>query len=90
MTHCLSAESVASLLSPRTRAIVPVHIFGHPADIDGLRAVIGPRDIALVEDCAQAHGARIGDPAGRAWGSPAPSVSIRPRTSARWGTPARW
>lgn len=61
VTHCLSAESVASLLSLRTRAIVPVHIFGHPADIDGLRAVIGPRDIALVEDCAQAHGARIGD-----------------------------
>ena len=61
VTHCLSPASVASLLSPRTRAIVPVHIFGHPADLDGLRAVIGPRDIALVEDCAQAHGARIGD-----------------------------
>jgi len=57
---CLCPQSVASLLSPRTRAIVAVHIFGHPADITGLRAVIGTRDVALVEDCAQAHGARIG------------------------------
>ena len=65
VTHCLCPESVASVLSPRTRAIVAVHIFGHPADLPGLRAVSGARDIGLVEDCAQAHGARIdGRPVG--------------------------
>ena len=65
VTRCLCPESVASVLSPRTRAIVAVHIFGHPADLRGLRAVTGSRDIGLVEDCAQAHGARIdGQPVG--------------------------
>jgi dTDP-4-amino-4,6-dideoxygalactose transaminase len=64
-SHCLCPESVASVLSPRTRAIVAVHIFGHPADLHGLRAVTGSGDIGLVEDCAQAHGASIdGSPVG--------------------------
>jgi dTDP-4-amino-4,6-dideoxygalactose transaminase len=49
---------VAGLLTERTRAIVPVHLYGHPADMDGLRAVIGGRDIRILEDACQAHGAR--------------------------------
>ena len=61
VTHCLCPESVASVLSPRTRAIVAVHIFGHPADLRGLRAVTGSRAIGLVEDCAQAVLARTHD-----------------------------
>ena len=53
----LTPETVAGLIGPNTRAILCVHLAGWPCDMDGLRAVIGNRDIALVEDCAQAHGA---------------------------------
>jgi dTDP-4-amino-4,6-dideoxygalactose transaminase len=38
--------------------VLAVHLFGHPADVDAILAVIRPRGITLLEDCAQAHGAR--------------------------------
>jgi dTDP-4-amino-4,6-dideoxygalactose transaminase len=57
---CLDPESVATLISTRTRAIVAVHMAGHPADLDALYPIVTDTPIALVEDCAQAHGARIG------------------------------
>ena len=53
----ITPESVAPLIGPNTRAILCVHLAGWPCDMDGLRDVIGERKIALVEDCAQAHGA---------------------------------
>ncbi len=57
--------TVAPLIGPNTRAILCVHLAGWPCDMDGLRAVIGDRNIKLVEDCAQAHGARYkGKPVG--------------------------
>lgn len=62
---CIDVTSVASVLTDKTRAIVPVHIFGHPADMVGLRKLVRGTAIAIVEDCAQAHGARIdGRPVG--------------------------
>lgn len=56
-TLCLDPASVKSLLSPRTKAIVPVHLYGHPADMDALREISEARGIAIVEDAAEAHGA---------------------------------
>ncbi|CAK0764747.1 DegT/DnrJ/EryC1/StrS family aminotransferase [Gammaproteobacteria bacterium] len=56
VTFCLEPASVATRISPRTRAIVAVHLFGHPADMDGLLALAKPRGIAVVEDAAQAPG----------------------------------
>ncbi|MDP2675978.1 MAG: DegT/DnrJ/EryC1/StrS family aminotransferase [Dehalococcoidia bacterium] len=56
-TYCLSPESVAERISPKTKAIVAVHLNGHPADLDALLALAEPRGIAVIEDCAQAHGA---------------------------------
>lgn len=53
----ISPETVAGLIGPNTRAILCVHLAGWPCDMDGFRALIGDRKIALVEDCAQAHGA---------------------------------
>ena len=56
-TYCLSPESVAERISPKTKAIIAVHLNGHPADLDALLALAEPRGIVVIEDCAQAHGA---------------------------------
>jgi dTDP-4-amino-4,6-dideoxygalactose transaminase len=50
---------VASAITTRTKAIVPVHLYGHAVDVDALAAIARPRGLALVEDAAQAHGARL-------------------------------
>lgn len=61
----ISAETVAPCLTDRTRAILCVHLAGWPCDMDPLAALAKPRGIALIEDCAQAHGARYkGRPVG--------------------------
>ena len=52
----LDAESVRRCVTPRTRAVVVVHLFGHPAEMDPLLAVAREHDLALIEDCAQAAG----------------------------------
>ncbi len=57
-TLTLSPESVERVLSPRTRALLPVHLHGHPADLGALADIARRRGIALVEDACQAHGAR--------------------------------
>lgn len=56
-TGTIDPEEVRSKISERTKAIIPVHIHGHPADMDSIRDAIGSRDILILEDCAQAHGA---------------------------------
>lgn len=57
-TGLMDVTKVAALITGRTRAIVPVHLYGHPVDMDGLRKAIGGREIRILEDAAQAHGAR--------------------------------
>lgn len=56
-SQLITPASIAPLLSPRTRAIVCVHLAGWPCDMDGIRELTRKRPIALIEDCAQAHGA---------------------------------
>ena len=56
--YCTSPERVAEAITPTTRAIMAVHLYGHPADMGALADVIDGRDILLLEDAAQAHGAR--------------------------------
>lgn len=61
----INAEAVAKAVCPRTRAIVPVHIAGHPADMDSLDEIAASNDLALVEDAAHClpatyHGTTIG------------------------------
>ncbi|MCG5516398.1 DegT/DnrJ/EryC1/StrS family aminotransferase [Ectothiorhodospira sp. 9100] len=53
----ITPESVQAVLSPRTRAILAVHLAGWPCDMDGLRALADAHGLWLIEDCAQAHGA---------------------------------
>ncbi len=56
----ISPATIAPMLTERTKAIIPVHIGGWPCDMPGILALAEPRGIAVIEDCAQAHGARIG------------------------------
>ncbi len=56
-TYNISVQAAAGAVSPRTRAIVPVHLAGAPADMDGITSLAGTRGIAIIEDAAQAHGA---------------------------------
>lgn len=53
----ITAESVRRVLTPRTKAIIAVHLAGWPCDMDELRTVADGHGLKLVEDCAQAHGA---------------------------------
>ncbi len=57
-TWCLDPAAAAAAMSPRTRAVVAVHSYGHPADLDALIAIAAERGVPVVEDCAEAHGAR--------------------------------
>lgn len=57
-TFCLDPESIRAKITDRTRAIIAVDIFGHPADWAAIRAVVGDRRIVLIEDAAQAPGAK--------------------------------
>jgi dTDP-4-amino-4,6-dideoxygalactose transaminase len=52
------AETVAQVFSPRTRAIVCVHLAGWPCDMDSIMALAREHNLFVIEDCAQAHGAR--------------------------------
>lgn len=53
----ITAESIRAVLSPRTRAIVCVHLAGWPCDMDGIMALADEHALFVIEDCAQAHGA---------------------------------
>ena len=53
--YCLDPAAVAAKIGPRTRAILPVHLFGQPAQMDELTQLAREHDLLLVEDCAQAH-----------------------------------
>lgn len=56
-TQGLSAETIEAVLSPRTKAIIPVHLGGMPCDMDPIMELADRHGLYVVEDCAQAHGA---------------------------------
>lgn len=58
VTCCLDPESVRAAITPRTRAIMAVHLFGHPAEMDEILALAKRHGLSVIEDCAQAPGIR--------------------------------
>ena len=56
---CLSPDAVRAAITERTKAIMPVHLYGHPADMTALGAVAEEHGLLLFEDAAQAHGATL-------------------------------
>ncbi|MBX3010284.1 MAG: DegT/DnrJ/EryC1/StrS family aminotransferase, partial [Caldilineaceae bacterium] len=61
VTWTLDPAAVAALITPRTKAIMPVHLYGHPAPMPALQALADQHGLLLVEDAAEAHGAQVGD-----------------------------
>ena len=59
ISWCLDAASVESAITERTKAIVPVHLYGHPADMHALQAVADRHGLPLIEDAAPAIGAEL-------------------------------
>jgi dTDP-4-amino-4,6-dideoxygalactose transaminase len=57
-TFNLDPSLVERAITPKTRAVMPVHLYGHPADLDSLLAICKKHNLPLVEDACQAHGAK--------------------------------
>jgi dTDP-4-amino-4,6-dideoxygalactose transaminase len=57
-TYTIDVSAVEAAITPKTKAILPVHLFGQPCDLDALRALAEKRGLVLIEDASQAHGAR--------------------------------
>ena len=58
-TRCLSPKSIEERVGTNTQAIMPVHIYGQPADMHRILKIAKAHNLAVVEDCSQAHGAEI-------------------------------
>jgi len=64
-TYCIDPAAAAAAVTSRTAAIIPVHLYGHPAEMDQLLKLAGRHGLALLEDAAQAHAATFnGQPTG--------------------------
>ncbi|MCC7119852.1 MAG: DegT/DnrJ/EryC1/StrS family aminotransferase [Anaerolineales bacterium] len=59
ITWNLNLDLIESLITPKTRAIIPVHLYGHPVDMDRLMGIARKHDLIVIEDAAEAHGATV-------------------------------
>ena len=59
-TYTMDARQLESAITPRTKVLLPVHLYGHPADMDAIVAIGERHGLPVLEDAAQAHGASIG------------------------------
>jgi dTDP-4-amino-4,6-dideoxygalactose transaminase len=57
-TYTIDVNGLERAITPRTKAIIPVHLYGHPADMDSILGLAEQRDFVVIEDACQAHGAR--------------------------------
>ena len=64
----ITARDIEAVLTPRTKAIIAVHLAGWPCDMDQIMELARDHGLKVIEDCAQAHGARLPRPTGRSLG----------------------
>jgi dTDP-4-amino-4,6-dideoxygalactose transaminase len=67
----MDPDRLAAAVTPRSKAVIPVHLYGQSADMEPIMAVARRHGLKVIEDCAQAHGARYGGRAVGAWGDAA-------------------
>src|SRR5205814_6370128 len=60
-TWNLNLDLIEDLITPRTRAIIPVHLFGHPVDMELICQTAQKHNLTVIEDCAESHGATLRD-----------------------------
>ncbi|QDU65648.1 DegT/DnrJ/EryC1/StrS family aminotransferase [Engelhardtia mirabilis] len=77
-TMLLDADAAAAAIGPHTRALLPVHLYGRACDGPAFRALAAARDLHLIEDVAQAHGARCADGTPAGSGASAGCFSFHP------------
>lgn len=58
-TFCIDPDNLPQRITPKTKAIIGVHLFGHPFDLQNIKKICNENDLILIEDCAQAHGAEV-------------------------------
>ena len=58
VTWNLNLDLIETLLTPKTKAIIPVHLYGHPVDMDALMKIAKSYNLIVIEDCAESHGAK--------------------------------
>lgn len=68
-TYCLSPEAAEAAITPNTVAIMPVHLYGHPADMPRFEEICRKHNLLLLEDSAQAHSASLNDRKVGTWGT---------------------
>jgi dTDP-4-amino-4,6-dideoxygalactose transaminase len=88
-TYTLDPARLEAAITPRTKAIVPVHLYGQPADMDPIMALARKHGLKVLEDSCQAHGARYKGRRCGSLGDAAAFTSTRPRTSAASATAGR-
>lgn len=67
-TLCINPDSVKRLITPRTKAIIPVHLYGHPANMPIINKLGDEYNLIVIEDAAEAHGATINNVPVGSWG----------------------
>jgi len=60
-TYCIDADKIETAITPNTKAIIPVHLYGIPANLEKIFAIAKKHNLYVIEDCAQAQGAMVGD-----------------------------
>ena len=68
ITYTISSQEAARKITKRTKAIIPVHLYGHPADMPTIMQLAEQHKLWVIEDCAQAHGATINGQKVGTWG----------------------
>ena len=89
-TFTMDASAIESAITERTKAIIPVHLYGQAADMDPILEIARRRGLLVIEDAAQVHGAEYRDGAPGAWATWADSASTRARIWAPTVKAAWW